>query len=610
MKPKFWGVIVFLVCAMVVGTPTAFAAGGSEVYVAAATQTGQAAYMVLNPDGTFSDQVSMQLQYPWFASGYSYGNGIGDFDNDGDLDYITARGGLSGSNIFIFEKLETVDQVARFAHVQQEDNQPGGSAWSIDGMPGDMAVADFNGDGNLDFVLNHYMTPHCGLYLGNGHLGFDFRLLTDTTPDLSVGVDAADFDNDGKADFVIAPNNSAEPLYVYLGNGDGTFSQKISGRDTSTSKAYGIAAGDFVKDPDGIVDLAVSDTDLLEIYEGDGEGNFSLYRTAYNFPINLSPLDNGDFDGDGDQDLVVADFGDDHAGVAVLKLIDDNGNFEHSGTFPGGDVSGWRKAVSALPYLSNKGPVAILTPEIISVKVGEVVEWDASESFDEDGTIVSYEWDYGDGSVSSLGINRLVEAGTDGNSGGPEASYVYFDSGTYHVTLTVTDDQGATATVQAEVNVEALEVSVYFSPSKLNLKSKGRWITAILTMPAGYDVRMINPDSLYLVVKGKTEIKAHSVYGYGLYSKHYHKKYRRISKLSVKFDRQALIEALDGSTGETALTVSGLISSNVPDMISSKGAYMDFTGTGTIKAYEKERKISRYTMYLMQQIMRFFFNRG
>ena len=92
MKRIFGGVIVFLVCAMAVGMPTAIAADGSEVYVATATLKGQAAYMVLNPGGTFSDPVDMLLPYPLLTSGDSYGNGIGDFDNDGDLDYITARG--------------------------------------------------------------------------------------------------------------------------------------------------------------------------------------------------------------------------------------------------------------------------------------------------------------------------------------------------------------------------------------------------------------------------------------------------------------------------------------------------------------------------------------
>jgi PKD repeat protein len=590
---------------MVFGTPTAFASSGSEVYVVSATQKGRAAYMALNPDGTFSDQEDMQLSYPLFASGNSYGNAIGDFDNDGDLDYITARGGLSGSNIYIFEKSDSLDQAVQFAYVNKKDSEPGGSTWTVDGSPGDMAVADFNGDGNLDFVLNHYMTPHCGLYLGNGDLGFEFRLLSDTTPDRSIGVDAADFNNDGNPDFVIAPNDSDEPLYAYLGNGDGTFTKIISVRDRSISKAYGIAAGDFVKDPDGNVDLAVSDTDLLEIYKGDGEGNFILYSSTDVFPINRSPLDNVDFDRDGDQDLVVANFGDDSAGVAVLELMDDKGNFEHSGTYLG-DISLSRKAVTALPYLSNKEPVAVLTPETISVKVGEAVEWDATESFDEDGTIVSYEWDYGDGAVSPFGINTLAKSGTGGNSGGPESSYVYFDSGTYYVTLTVTDDQGATDTVQAQVYVAALSVSVHFSPSKLNLKSKDKWITATLTVPSGYDARMIDPDSLYLTPEeGEAEIKAHSVYRHGFYSKYYQKRSRKIRNLTAKFDRQALIEALNGATGKITLNVTGLISSNV-GLISSNVPYIDFSGAGTIKAYKKERRISSYRMYLLKQIMRFF----
>jgi len=616
MKRIFGGVIAFLVCAMAVGMPTAFAADGSEVYVATATLKGQAAYMVLNPGGTFSDPVDMLLPYPLLTSGDSYGNGIGDFDNDGDLDYITARGRYDRvekkfySNIYIFEKLDSLNQVAQFAYVEKEDEEPGGSAWTMDGMPGDMAVADFNGDGNLDFVLNQYRTLHCGLFLGKGDLGFDYQLLSDTTTnDRSIGVDAADFNNDGKADFVIAPNDSAEPIYVYLGNGDGTFEQKTSDRDSSdpslSKKGYGIAAGDFVG-RDGIVDLAVSAMGWLEIYEGDGEGNFSWFSSTDAFPMNNSPLDNIDFDGDGDQDLVAANFGDESAGVAVLELIDDQGNFEHSGTYLG-DVSGSRKAVTALPYLSNMKPVAILTPETISIKVGEPVEWDASESFDEDGTIVSYEWDYGDGVVSPPGVNTLAKSSTDGNSGGPQSSYVYSDSGTYFVTLTVTDDQGATDTVQAEVDVEALSVSVYFSPSKLNLKSRQKWLTATITVPSGYDARMIHPDSLSIVLKEGEEdeaaFKAHSVYRHGFFCKYYQKRSRKIRYLRLKFDRQALIEALDSATGETILNVTGLISSN------ASGA-VNFSGAGTIQVYEKERKINSYRRYLMKLIMRFFSKRG
>jgi hypothetical protein len=169
------------------------------------------------------------------------------------------------------------------------------------------------------------------------------------------------------------------------------------------------------------------------------------------------------------------------------------------------------------------------------------------------------------------------------------------------VTLTVTDDKGASDTVQAEVQVKALPVTVYFWPRTLNLKSKDKWVTATLEVPAGYDARMIGPDSLYLVLEGKAEIKAHSVYLHRFYSKHYKKQYRRIRGLTVKFDRPALIQALDGATGITTLNVVGEISSN--------GTNMEFSGAGTITAYEK-KKISFFRKYLMKQIMGFYSKGG
>lgn len=60
---------------------------------------------------------------------------------------------------------------------------------------------------------------------------------------------------------------------------------------------------------------------------------------------------------------------------------------------------------------------------------------DAANSSDPDGTIASYAWDFGDG-------------GTDS---GPTASHVYATAGTYTVTLTVTDDDGATASTTRQV---------------------------------------------------------------------------------------------------------------------------------------------------------------
>ncbi len=61
--------------------------------------------------------------------------------------------------------------------------------------------------------------------------------------------------------------------------------------------------------------------------------------------------------------------------------------------------------------------------------------FDASDSYDIDGEIVSYEWDFGDGTVAQ----------------GIAAEHTYTAPGTYEVTLTVTDDDGLASTVSMMV---------------------------------------------------------------------------------------------------------------------------------------------------------------
>jgi|GEM_PF-1169531 len=74
--------------------------------------------------------------------------------------------------------------------------------------------------------------------------------------------------------------------------------------------------------------------------------------------------------------------------------------------------------------------------------VNETVTFDASASYDPDGTIVDYMWDFGDG--------------TTGN--GSIVNHTYTRAGVYTVTLTVTDDEGLsnTATTSVIVVTEAV----------------------------------------------------------------------------------------------------------------------------------------------------------
>lgn len=68
---------------------------------------------------------------------------------------------------------------------------------------------------------------------------------------------------------------------------------------------------------------------------------------------------------------------------------------------------------------------------------GQTVSFDGTGSTDADGSIVSYEWNFGDGTTAT----------------GPTPSHAYASPGTYSVSLTVTDDGGATDTVTRSVTV-------------------------------------------------------------------------------------------------------------------------------------------------------------
>jgi PKD repeat protein len=86
----------------------------------------------------------------------------------------------------------------------------------------------------------------------------------------------------------------------------------------------------------------------------------------------------------------------------------------------------------------NQKPVAEAGPDK-TVMVMDHVRFDGSQSSDPDGSIVSYSWNYGDGKTGS----------------GVKPTHEYMDAGIFTVTLTVTDNEGATGTDTTTVTVNA-----------------------------------------------------------------------------------------------------------------------------------------------------------
>ncbi|MFC2039272.1 PKD domain-containing protein, partial [Chloroflexota bacterium] len=124
----------------------------------------------------------------------------------------------------------------------------------------------------------------------------------------------------------------------------------------------------------------------------------------------------------------------------------------------------------------NEPPVADAGSDQ-SANEGDTVAFDGSSSSD-DGTIVSYEWDFDDGSSGA----------------GETTSHVYADNGTYTVTLTVTDNNEATDTDAATVTIDNIAPTVNAGPDETVDEGDTVSFSGSFTDPGSADTHTIEWD--------------------------------------------------------------------------------------------------------------------
>ncbi|MCL2660567.1 MAG: FG-GAP-like repeat-containing protein, partial [Acidobacteriaceae bacterium] len=246
-----------------------------------------------NGDGTFAPAMSTG------AGGKSVV--VGDFNEDGNLDLAIVNGVNSSVSILLGNGDGTFTAAP-------------GSPVPVGAVAQSLAIGDFNGDGTPDLVVTTGSTIGTYILLGNGDGTFTQAPGSPLTIPpaygftLIVPVAVGDFNGDGKQDLAMAVSGTVglipNTVIIFLGNGDGTFTQAPGTPVPVGTTPQSIAVGDF--NGDSIPDLAVASVSgMPSILLGDGTGVFTRVPGT---PIAITSsyaLAVGDLDGDGVDDLAL-----------------------------------------------------------------------------------------------------------------------------------------------------------------------------------------------------------------------------------------------------------------------------------------------------------------
>src|SRR6266436_211223 len=225
---------------------------------------------------------------------------VGDFNRDGIQDVaVASRGVPSNPGTAVWVLLGNGDgsfQAAKsyLAHVS----------------PVSVAVGDFNGDGLQDLVVANYDSSDVSVLLGNGDGTFRLPLNVPVGPPGSTPncVAVGDFNGDGHDDLAVANygNATSTSIAVLLGNGNGTFQAPVA--LTTGRFPLWVAVGDL--NGDGRQDLAVAnfsaDVASVSVLLGNGDGTFQAARNT--LVHGAACVAAGDFNANGLQDLAVVDY--------------------------------------------------------------------------------------------------------------------------------------------------------------------------------------------------------------------------------------------------------------------------------------------------------------
>lgn len=211
-------------------------------------------------------------------------------------------------------------------------------------------------------------------------------------------------------------DNQGNVHLIYSGRGGPIYYQKKTGSSWSSPKIISTAGTsittlNFMKYAAGMLHAVWR--------ERDGEGDYVYYCQ-------------GTVNGDWSTPIKVS-----HGGQSEYPGLDVDKQGRVHVVYSDIGVGGERDIFYVTTDQVTSYPVALFDAVPKEGQAPLTVTFDARPSYDPDGSIVSYKWDFGDGSKGE----------------GIRASHIYSKNGTYTATLTVTDDENQSSTSSTNITV-------------------------------------------------------------------------------------------------------------------------------------------------------------
>lgn len=220
----------------------------------------------------------------------------------------------------------------------------------------------------------------------------------------------------------------------------------------------------------------------------------------------------------------------------------------------------------------TQAPVpVIVADQTIFTNAPAIVNFSSTGSFDPDGTIKTFRWDFGDGS------REFLEA----------VQHQYATAGTYRATLTVTDDAGVSATAEVFIQVGIIQPTIELRVPPSNLANivvspdSPLWIQGVFTsdpiaprfIRAGIDGDRDECEAQTAIVAPGTGVISQRITGHG----------DRVTDVAFAPNGTQILTSSEDGTLRLAATATGALANSYP--AAGEATAVAFNSDGSQFAY-------------------------